>query len=414
MTLGTRYLMEMMRALQFELSIPKYLLAKGCTKAFPHRFIPQASCLHLRRISRPLLPGPDWVVVKTEICGICGSDLNALRGSESFSMEPYASFPAVMGHEIVGRVVECGPNVKEIATGTRVAVENVLPCATRGITPPCAACQAGDYSLCINFANGHLAPGILTGFTKGLGGGWGEYLVAHVSQLFPIPDRIPLSHAVLVDCLASAMQPVVDHFPADADTVLVYGAGIIGLNVIQCLRAAGSRAKIVAIARYPFQAEWCKRLGADVVLTRDLFRGIADLTGATIHKPTLGPPVMDGGVDQVFDCIGSSQTIDHSMRFVRKRGNVILVGTAGMISKVDAAPLWFKEVRLTGSAMFSHSTIGGVRKRTYQHVIDLMAAGKLHAEGLVTHRLPITDYAKALNLALDKKHHQSIKVAFEL
>lgn len=401
-----------MWALQYELSIPRYLLAKGLTKACPHRFVPWASCLHLRKVLRPVLPGPEWVLVQMEMCGVCGSDLNALRGAESFSMEPYASFPAVVGHEIVGRVVECGSQATDVATGTRVAVENVLPCVTRGIHPPCRACQTGDYALCENFTNGHLAPGVIIGFTRGLGGGWGEYCVAHKSQLFPLPAAIPLPDAVLIDSLASAMQPVADHFPADDATVIVFGAGVIGLNVIQCLRAAGSRARVIAIARHPFQAEWARRLGADEVISGNLFHNIAEFTGAKIHRPTLGPPVLDGGVDQVFDCVGSSQTIDLAMRFVRKRGTVVLVGTAGTISKVDAAPLWFKEVRLTGSAMFSHSTIGGVRKRTYQHVIDRLADGRLRAAGLVTHQFPITQYARALTVALDKKRTHSIKVAF--
>ncbi|MBI2345327.1 MAG: alcohol dehydrogenase catalytic domain-containing protein [Deltaproteobacteria bacterium] len=404
---------EVMQALQYELSIPRYLVARGLTKLQPHRFHAWISPLHLRAVPIPDLPGPEWVRIRTEACGICGSDLNALRGAESFSMEPYASFPCVMGHEIIGRVVACGKQANGIAEGTRVAVENVLPCAPRGITPPCAACAAGNYSLCANFANGHLAPGVLIGFTKGLGGGWGEFCVAHKSQLFPVPGDIPTRDAVLIDSLASALQPVADHFPPDDATVLVYGAGIIGLNVIQCLRAAGSRARIIAIGRHAFQADWATRLGASEVITRNLFPTIADLTSATIRKPTLGPPVLDGGVDHVFDCVGTPQTIDYSMRFVRKRGTVVVVGTAGLLSKVDASPLWFKEVRLTGSAMFSHSTIGGIRKRTYQHVIDLMAGGKLRADGLVTHQFPIAEYAKALTTALDKKRHQGIKVAFE-
>lgn len=401
-----------MRALQFELSIPRYVCCKAFSHFFPHRFSPTLSCLHLRELPIPELPGPDWVRIQVEMCGICGSDLNALRGHESFSMEPYASFPAVMGHEIIGRVVECGPGVRGIASGTRVAVENILPCAPRGITPPCAACARGDYALCENYTSGHLPPGILIGFTNGLGGGFGEYLVAHQSQLFPIPASLSLEEAVLIDALASALQPVANHLPHHDQTVLVYGAGIIGLNVIQCLRAAGFSGRIIAIARHAFQAEWARTLGATEVITRDLFPHIARLTGATIRKPTLGPPVLDGGVDCVFDCVGSSGTIDYSLRFARKRGKVVVVGTAGMISKVDAAPLWFKEIILTGTAMFSTTTVNGKRQRTYQHVIDLLAAGTLRARGLVTQTFPISQYAKAFNVALDKSQAQSIKVAF--
>lgn len=403
-----------MYALQFELSIPRYLCTKALCRVASHRFFAGLSCLHARDVAVPELPGPEWVRVRVESCGICGSDLNALRGQESFSMEPYASFPAVMGHEIVGRVVECGRDARDVAEGTRVAVENVLPCAPRGITPPCDFCARGEYALCDNFTGGCLAPGVITGFTRGLGGGFGEFVVAHRSQLFPIPAVVPLEHAVLVDSLASAMQPVAQHLPGDNTTVLVFGSGIIGLNTIQCLRAAGFGGRLIAVARHQFQADWAGRLGADEIIRGNIFQEISELTGARLHKPTLGPPVMDGGVDCVFDCVGSSRTIDTALRVTRKRGKVVVVGTAGMISNVDASPLWFKEITLTGSAMFSHTTVLGKRQRTYQHVIDLLANGGLKAAGLVTHRFPLRDYTTAFNVALDKRDHHSLKVVFNV
>ncbi len=402
-----------MFALQFELSIPRYLCTKALCRIAPHRFFPRVSCLHPRDMPPPELPGTEWVRIRVESCGICGSDLNALRGQESYSMEPYASFPAVMGHEIVGRVVERGSAAGEIAEGTRVAVENVLPCAARGINPPCDACANGDYALCKNFTGGHVAPGVIIGFTRGLGGGFGEYLVAHKSQLFPIPAAIPLEQAVLVDSLASAMQPVAQHLPSDHHTVVVFGAGIIGLNTIQCLRAAGFGGRIVAIARHPFQADWAQRLGADEIIRGNIFQEIVEITGAHLLRPTLGPPVLEGGADCVFDCVGSSTTLDTSLRITRKRGKVVLVGTAGAI-KIDASPLWFKEITLTGSAMFSHTTIQGKRQRTYQHVIDMLADGRLKGAGLVTHRFPLHDYRNAFHVALDKTETRSLKVAFEM
>lgn len=406
-----------MPALQFELSIPRYLLGKAASWCCPHRFFPATSCLHYRpAIDVPQLPGPDWALIKMEACGICGSDLNALRGVESFSMEPYASFPAVMGHEIVGRIAEVGSAVtaqaEHLVPGTRVAVENILPCAPRGITPACEFCARGDYALCVNYTRGCLPPGVCLGFTKGLGGGFSSYVVAHRSQLFALPEQLPLTHAVLIDSLASAMQPVAQHLPNNEQTVIVYGAGIIGLNTVQCLRAAGFMGQLLVIARHCFQGEWAKTLGATDVLAGDPFTQIAERTGAWIYKPTLGPRVLEGGVDCVFDCVGSASTIDHALRFVRKRGKVVLVGTAGQIAKIDASPLWFKEVTLTGSAMFSHSVVQGKRQRTYQHVIDLLASGALHAEGLVTHQFTLSQYAQAFQVALDKTRHHSLKVAF--
>jgi len=89
-----------------------------------------------------------------------------------------------------------------------------------------------------------------------------------------------------------------------------------------------------------------------------------------------------------------------------------MVGCAG-VSKFDASPIWFNEIQIVGNSMFSHITIDGKRKRTYQATIDLINEGKLQLDGLVTHSFPITDYDTAINTALNKKAHQSIKVVFK-
>lgn len=402
-----------MQALEFRLSIPKFLLTRGLSHLAAHRFFSGVSCLQLRDVAVPELPGPDWVRVKVALCGICGTDQNTVRGHESFSMEPYASFPAVMGHETIGVIESLGAQVENLSVGSRVVVEPVLPCVTRGIEPPCRFCTSGAYGLCENFANGALPAGLILGFTRGLGGGFGEYVVAHRSQIFTIPDALSNEEAVLVDALASSFQPVAAHLPANDQTVLVVGAGIIGLNAIQSLRACGFTGRILVIARHDFQAAWCRTLGADEVIRGNIFHTIAKLMGAKVHKTSLGPPVLDGGVDCVFDCVGSSQTVDTSLRLTRKRGKVVVIGTTNALSGIDASPFWFKEITLMGSSMYDHSTVAGKRARTYQHVIDLLTEGKLRADGLLTHTFPIQDYRQAFATALDKQQHQSIKVAFQ-
>lgn len=389
-----------MQALEFRLSIPRYLVSKALSAARPRHFFAAASCLHHCQVPIPELPGPDWVRVKVDGCGICGSDLNALRGHESYSMEPYASFPAVMGHEIVGRLDD----------GTRVVVENTLPCCTRGIEPACVHCRDGNYNLCGYYRDGVIPPGVCIGFTKGLGGGFSEHVVAHKFQIFKIPDALPLRHAVLIDSLASALQPVATHLPHNAHTVLVYGAGIIGLNTIQCLRAAGFTGTILAVARHKFQADWARKFGATHIIGRDFYTEISRHTGAKVLKPTLGLPVLEGGVDIIFDCVGTSQTIDASLRVTKKRGKVVVVGTASTLKGVDASALWFKEVTLTGSAMFGTTSISGLRQRTYQHVIDMLSDNRLQAAGLVTHSFSLSEYAQAFQTALHKTRHQSLKV----
>jgi erythritol/L-threitol dehydrogenase len=295
-----------------------------------------------------------------------------------------------------------------------VAIEPVLPCIARGIASACRFCATGAYGLCENFANGKIPPGLILGFTRGLGGGFGEYVVAHRSQVFALPDTLPNEQAVLIDPIASAFQPVASHLPANEHTVLVFGAGIIGLNAIQSLRACGFTGRLLAIARHDFQAEWCKKLGADEIIRGGIFENVAKLTGATTHKPSIGPPVLDGGVDQVFDCVGSSKTVDTSMRLTRKRGKVVVIGTTNALSGIDACPFWFKEVTLIGSSMYDYTVVKGKRQRTYQHVIDGLVDGCLTADGLLTHTFSLKAYRQAFATALQKKEYQSIKVAFQI
>jgi len=251
-----------MRGLVFELSIPRYLATRLLGRIFPKRYFTGMGCLHLKDLPEPQPLSSDWVLIKTEACGICGSDLAALTGKDSFSMEPYASFPAVMGHEAIGTVV---------SDGQRVAVEGILPCITRNIDPLCPACQQGDYALCANFASGDLKAGMINGFNASVGGGFGEYMIAHKSQLSPIDSDLPTERAVLIDPIASSLQPAATHLPSDDDTVLIYGGGIIGILLVQLIRALGSKCRIISVVRHPFQEEWARRSGANDVIRGSLF-----------------------------------------------------------------------------------------------------------------------------------------------
>lgn len=401
-----------MKALVYNLSIPKYLASSAAGRIFPRRYFAKLGCLGLKEIPAPKLPSQDWVLVKTEACGICGSDLNLLMGRESFSMEPYSSFPAVLGHEAVGRVEELGTGIEGFAKGDLVAIDSILPCVTRGIEPACDACQKGDYALCKNFTQGELTPGPVNGFNASVGGGFGEYLPAHKSQLFKIGNDLSLYSAVLTDPLASALQPAATHLPKNDEPVLVYGAGIIGILLINSLRALGFKGKIIAIVRHDFQKAHALNAGADHIIDGNIFDSFTELTGAKKLKPTLGKPVFEGGIDLIFDCVGSAETVDNSLRFLNKRGKLVIVGTSGVLKSVDASPVWFKEVTITGSAMYSYIMIEGQKIRTYKAALDMLDHGNIKTDGLVTHKFTISQFKQAINTALDKRTHKSIKVVF--
>jgi threonine dehydrogenase-like Zn-dependent dehydrogenase len=400
-----------MKALVYYRSVPRYLLAKGLNRFWPRTFFGRLAPLRLQNVEFSP-PGPSWVVLRPRLCGICGSDLRLLKGAESFLLEPYASLPAVLGHEVVAEVVESPPE-SGWRTGDRVVVEPILPCEVRGLSA-CPACAAGEYNLCENFLAGDLAPGVILGFTRGVGGGMAELMAAHPSRLVRVPDTVPDEVAVLTDSLASALQPVLDHFPANRHTVVIYGAGIIGQHLIRLLRALGSAARLVAVARYPFQAELAREGGADVVLSHPSRVELGEAVGARLVPTTLGGGNLEGGADLFFDCVGSQSSMQEGLLTLRGRGTYVLVGTAGTVGPVDFSSLWFRELKLTGSSTYAHSIFQGEKVRTYEKAVELLARRNYPSRGLVSHLFRLTDYRQALQAAFDKRHHQSLKVALDL
>jgi erythritol/L-threitol dehydrogenase len=400
-----------MLALEYYYSIPRYLITKALSTFFPRRFFPWLVPLRLKEVSFTK-PRPDWVVLRPRLCGICGSDLNLLRGQESYLLEPYASFPCILGHEVVAEVVEAPAN-SDFSPGERVAVEPLLACRARGLAP-CRFCARGDYNLCEQFTQGELPPGVILGFTRQAGGGLAELMAAPPDNLFRLPPELPDEVAVLTDSLASALQPVLDNFPPEAATVVIYGAGIIGQHVLRALRALGSGARLVVVARYPFQERLAVAGGADLVLLSPQRRTLGEALGGRFLPTTLGGGNLEGGADFFFDCVGSKNSLQAGLLALKARGTFVMVGTAGAVGQVDISSLWFRELRLTGSAMYAYGQHRGQRQRTYQVAVELLAGNDFPATGLLTHSFPLPLYRRAFQTALDKPHHQSVKVAVDL
>ncbi|MDP3181496.1 MAG: zinc-binding dehydrogenase [Desulfobaccales bacterium] len=400
-----------MQALVYYRSIPRYLLAKALNRVWPHRFFPHLAPMKLQEITFTP-PNPGWVVLRSRLCGICGSDLNLLKGAESLLLEPYASLPAVLGHEVVAEVAQAPPD-SEWHPGQRVVVEPLLPCEVRGL-PPCRFCAQGQYNLCENFTRGGLAPGTILGFNRDAGGGMAEFLAAHPSRLVGLPETVSDEAAVLTDSLASALQPVLDHFPQARDTVVIYGAGIIGQHLVRLLRVLGATARLVAVARYPFQKELAQAGGADLILLEPGRKELGKAVGAHWLPTTLGGGNLEGGADLFFDCVGSRASLQEALLALRSQGTYVLVGTAGALGMVDFSSLWFRELKLTGSAMYAHSRLQGQQVRTYQLAVDLLARGDYPSQGLLSHTFPLKDYRQAFKTAFNKKLHHTVKVALDM
>lgn len=404
-----------MKALQFVESIPRYLITKAVGAIYRPAFWGPLAMLRYREVPEPTLPGPHWVKVKTRYGGICGSDVRTVLLQDSPTLSVFTSFPFTLGHENVGVIAEVGPAVKGLKEGDRVVVEPLLPCATRGIGEPCEFCRRGEFALCQNFAAGQLAPGLGIGYCTTTGGSWGPYFVAHQSQVLAVPEHVSDENAIMIDAFCSALHPVARDLPGDEDVVLVMGAGVIGLCVVAALRACGSRARVIIAAKYPFQAEMARKLGADEVVEgrkEDLLEFVAQATGGKIYKPLLGKRVLVGGVDLVYECVGSDGSIDDSLRLARSGGKVILVGLAATPKRVDWTPIWLNELTVKGSFWCGTETIQGRRVRAYQQALEWMAEGRLNLEPLVTHRFTLDDYKRALAITTNRGRYGVIKSVF--
>ena len=397
-----------MQALVYRRSLPRYLASRACARLSPRHFWGGLAPLRLERVDRACPAG--WLRLKMRLCGICGSDLSLVRGDESFLMEPYASFPAVLGHECLAEVLET-PADCAWRPGTRVGVEPLLPCAVRGL-PPCRFCAAGAYHLCENFTAGALAPGPVGGYHAEVGGGFAETLCAHPRQLVAVPDGVPDETAVLADSLASALQPALDHFPGNDEVVVVYGAGIVAQHLVRVVRALGSTARLVVVARHAFQEQLALAGGADTVLRHPSRRELGAAVGARFLPTTVGGGNLEGGATQVFDCVGSTQSVQESLLLLRGRGKLVLVGTAGQLGPLDAASIWFRELTVVGANCYSASVWRDGSRRTYERAIELLAGG-YPAAGLLTHVFPLADYRQAFQTAMDKRRFASLKVALD-
>jgi threonine dehydrogenase-like Zn-dependent dehydrogenase len=404
-----------MKAIQYRRSVPRYLLVRAFAGHWPGIATGRLGVVGLHEIPLPGLLTDRWVRIRTRLCGICGSDLATILAQGSPYFSALTSFPFVLGHEIVGVIDKVGPAVTDFAPGERVTIEPVLGCAVREIAPPCAQCRAGNTGNCEHTTHGPLASGIQTGFCRDTGGGFSPFFLAHASQVRRLPDALSDEAAVLIEPFSCALHAALKPDLPDSATALVLGVGTMGLLTIAALRAAGRRARVIAVAKYPHQAALAESLGADLVVraSRDTYAEICRATGAELHRPALGKPVLGGGADVTFDCIGSAGTIDDALRFTRAHGTVVLVGMPAVPKGVDWTSIWYKELEVVGAYTQGTEVVGGQSVRTFELAMRLMLERGAALEPLVNARFPLGDFRRAIAHALASGRRGAVKTVFE-
>ena len=377
--------------------------------------------LRTRTIGKVDLPGRRWVRVRNTIAGIGDEEVARVY----LSADPRISLMALprrargyLGREVVGEVIDIGPDVEFMRVGDRVVYQLDQCCATRDIEPPCRHCAAGNFGLCEN----RFLPG-----PEAIGGGWGDEMIVHERQLFLVPDALADEEAALLEPATLGVHAALRHQPQPGDNVLVIGSYSLGLLTTQAIRALAPNVNITVRADHPFQIEMATKVGATRILYReDGTPGVARITGGRHFKRRFGADLLVGGFDVIYDTIGTADSLQHALHWVRGGGTVVLVGQRLTPMQLDMTPLWHQEISLIGaSAHGTESWPGGQgfaawggdnggRVSTFALTAALIRERRLTPQRLVTHRFPLREVRRALAVAHNKEEFRAIKVLLDI
>ena len=409
-----------MKAVWFNVTIPGFVVARTLGKLHGAAMFGALGTVGLEEFEPPPLPGPEWVELEVLGCGICGSDVSTVSYSLSPALEPFNSFPAVLGHEILARVSGVGDAVDRVRVGQRVNVEPTLSCAVRGHAEPCGACRAGRTTLCHRSAEPgetivggrRIGGGTFIGYHRDLPGGFGARVIAHQSQLYPVPDALDDDTAVLTEPFSIALHGVLLATPFGSGPVLVIGSGPIALGTVWALRASGYGGDLISQTKRPHEARLARMLGAtDTVAPGAEAREAMIRTGASGHTPIIGSEVYSGGgFPLIFDCVGSRASLSQALGFAAERGRIVVLGCAAQIPKLDLSFLWARELVVQGSFGYASEQWQGRSVHTFELTHEFMRASDAPLSELVTHKFPLAEYRRGLRAAADRRHSGALKV----
>ena len=396
----------MMLAVEMYRSLPKYVAARAVGGHIPGILTGPAAPLRLVNREAPQVPHDGWARVRPLLSGICGSDLGAVTGATSLYFSGLVSMPFVPGHEVVGELLD---GCADLPSGTRVVIDPVLSCAARGVEL-CAGCASGTTNVCDRVTVGHVRPGLQTGYCADTGGGWGGVLTAHRSQLYAVPPDLSNERAVLVEPLACAVHTAYRAAVQAGASVLVSGAGSVGLFTTLALRELTDAARITVVAKHTRQRELAKAFGAtDVVTPDEVLRGVRRATRAFRVAPDYSGEFLLGGVDVAVEAVGSKESVETVLRATRARGRVVLCGMPA--PGADLSPVWFRELEVTGAYASAKAEPAADGRSAFEVALDLATSAPL--DGVVGATYPLYRWREALDHAQSAGRLGTVKVAFD-
>jgi 2-desacetyl-2-hydroxyethyl bacteriochlorophyllide A dehydrogenase len=304
----------------------------------------------------PVITFPTDVLIKVKAGGICGSDVHIYHGTSSV-----ATYPRVIGHEIVGEVVETGNDVKNFSIGDRVIMDPVISCGT------CYQCRTGRRNVC----------GKLQVRSVHVDGGYQEYIVMPQDSIYHIPAALSWEEAVMIEPFTIAEQVCSRAGITKDDIVFIMGAGPVGLSILKMVKLYGARCFVSDVMEYKLEA--ARQYGADIVINAkevDVKEEILKLTegnGATV----------------VIDAACTTKSFEQALTCVCSAGRVITLGFGKEPSAINQLSITAREIDVRGSRLHNNK---------FPVVIEYFTSGKLEVKDMITHRFNFTEINDALGV----------------
>ncbi|WP_394926687.1 zinc-binding dehydrogenase [uncultured Robinsoniella sp.] len=328
-------------------------------------------------LERPSI-GDNDILLEMKKAAICGTDIRILEGTKRKGVR----YPSVIGHEMCGIICEVGQNVKGYKVGEKVAIANVIPCHS------CHSCLTGRENACMN--------------RKAIGyefnGGFEEYVLIpeiciQSGNVIKLPEQVSFAEGALIEPLSCCIRGLKNAGTGFNDTVLVVGAGPIGLMHLQLSKIVGAKDVIVS---EPIRSrrEKAEKLGADCVVdpTKENLEQI-------IMERTKGL-----GVDVIIMAIGVPAIVNSTLKLCRKGGTVnLFAGFAGTgEAMIEVNTIHYNEINVNGSTAY--------KREDYLEAADMVINQKVNLEEIVTHTFKIEEFQKAYEIC---KGGEGLKVLIE-
>jgi L-iditol 2-dehydrogenase len=331
--------------------------------------------LEHRDVPEPQI-GRDDVLIHIKACGICGSDVHGMDGSTGRRIPPL-----IMGHEASGVISQLGANVSGWSVGDRVTFDSMISCGE------CWHCRRGEINLC----DKRRVLGVSCDEYR-RDGAFAQYVAVPQRILYRIPLTMDFGHAAMAEPLSVAVHAVRLGRPELGETALVVGAGMIGLLIVQCLRATGC-GTVIAADLDAAKLERARKLGADLVLDPRSPRFSEEILSRTEGR----------GADLAFEAVGVTAAIQTAAAAVRKGGRLVAVGNIAPKVDLPLQTIVTREIAFLGSC---------ASRGEYPACLSLIERGRIDLGSLISARVPLADGARWFD-KLYKQEPNLMKVILE-